>query len=160
MSAGRAGWCAVAVIVASGFFMSALRVDVDYATSPPNMVHKLFGPDIVTFAHPRWLSLHTWVRKAYSVVAFACVGFTAHRALGPTTRPRGRMAALVAFYSLAIEIAQHQLIGPEPLAESAFDVGCGAVGGWLAIVLDEAITAKSRAALAQLQTRGDGGFVA
>jgi hypothetical protein len=144
MTAGRAGWCAIAIIVAVGFFLCALRVDFDYATAPPNMVHKLFGADVVTFAHPHWLSLHTWVRKAYSIVAFAIVGFTAHRALGPSQRPRARMACLVGGYSLGIEIAQHLMIGAEPLVESAFDVGCGALGGWLAVVIDDAARTRKR----------------
>jgi hypothetical protein len=109
------------------------------------MAQSLFGPDVVQFPHPWWLSLHILVRKAYSIVAFTIVGYTAHRALGVTTRPALRAVVAVGTYSLGIEIAQRIFVASEPNLESVLDVGCGALGGWLAILVDEAISAKGHA---------------
>lgn len=133
MTLSKPAWSVVALGVAATFFWVAIRPDVDYATSPPSMARRLFGPEAVIFAHPWWLALHVWVRKAYSVVAFGLVGWSAHHALPASSRPVRRAAILVAGYSLGIEIAQRLLIGPEPLLESILDVGCGALGGALAI---------------------------
>lgn len=142
MTLSRPAWRAIAVIVAITFFWMATRVDVYQATSPQSLSRLVFGPEVPQFAHPWWLALHVWLRKTYSVIAFAIVGFSAHRALGPTTRPALRAAMLVALYSLGIEVAQHLLIGPEPVTESVLDVVCGAVGGWLAIVADHRLLAR------------------
>jgi hypothetical protein len=138
MAISKPVWRVIALTVATLFFWLALRSDVDNATAPPSVARALFGAGVLHFAHPWWLSLHIALRKAYSVVAFALVGYTAHRALRPTRRPALRAMLLVAAYSLGIEIAQRFEFPGEPNLESAFDVGCGALGGWLAIRFDQA----------------------
>ncbi len=139
MTVSRTAWRVIALATAGVLFALALRVDVYNATSPRGLSSILFGPDVVTFAHPWWLSLHIWVRKAYSVVAFAAVGFTADRALGPSRRRLLRAALLVAGYSLAIEVAQRIFVAREPNLESLLDVVCGAAGGALAIRIETAV---------------------
>lgn len=141
MMRSKPAWRTIALITAVGFFWVATRNDVYDATSPRGLAHTLFGSDIGAIAHPWWLSLHIWLRKAYSIVAFMLVGFTAHRALGATSRPILRAVAIVSGYSLGIEIAQRLFTAPEPFAENVLDVACGAVGGWLAILADRAIIA-------------------
>jgi hypothetical protein len=96
--------------VAAFFFALALRGDVYVATSPPS-----FG----------W---HVALRKAYSIGAFAIVGALFRWASGE--RP-GFTALIVAVYSGGIEAGQRITDGHESLAWEAFDVACGAVGGWL-----------------------------
>jgi len=80
---------------------------------------------------PGELSFHVLLRKAYSIAAFALVGFMADRALGPSARPVLRGALLVGAYSAAIEVAQAWLGSKEGLAWNVFDTLCGVVGGAL-----------------------------
>jgi VanZ family protein len=91
-------------------FTIALRGDVYDLTSPPQFP---------------W---HVLLRKAYSVVAFAIVGW------GYANLRRGvswiDAALAIALYSGAIEIAQW-FVGNEPLRWNLFDVACGALGGAL-----------------------------
>jgi VanZ family protein len=109
----RRGWTAVATILAAALFWLATSDVVYEVTSPPE-----------------W-SWHILLRKTYSIGAFALVGFTADRALGPSARPALRAALLVATYSGAIEIAQAWRGSHEGLRWNAIDVLCGAAGGWL-----------------------------
>lgn len=70
------------------------------------------------------------LRKLYSIVAFAIVGFFA----APAFEPRQRLLAgalLVGSFSTAIEIAQRMTGSQESLLSNIFDIGCGAVGGLL-----------------------------
>jgi hypothetical protein len=140
-------WRIVAPLVAGGFFWLALRPDVDHATSPHGLAHLLFGTGgdagASFISHPAWLSLHIVVRKVYSIVAFAIVGFCTDKALGPVRRPMLRSALLVAAYSLCIEAGQRLVVGHEPLLERVFDVGCGAVGGVIAIRLEGAFDGRA-----------------
>ena len=117
----------------------------------------LFGPEVIQFAHPWWLSLHIWLRKAYSIIAFAIVGYAANQALNPSARPALRMSLCVAAYSLGIEVAQRIFVAHEPELESALDVGCGALGGWLAVAADRRLRARAAArAAAMLRVARDG----
>jgi hypothetical protein len=100
------------VIVAVGFFLTALSGDVYNLTSPAT------------------LTWHVALRKFYSIVAFTIVGASFIWASGASLRTS---ALVVAVYSGAIEIGQHLFTDPnEPLGWNIFDVGCGAVGGALA----------------------------
>lgn len=69
-------------------------------------------------------------RKLYSVVAFAVVGFFC-APLVPTRRRVVVCLFLVAGFSTIIEIAQRLTISRESNLASAFDIGCGALGGVL-----------------------------
>jgi hypothetical protein len=123
----RPRWIAVATIVAAVLFWLATSETVYELTSPPD------------------LSWHVLLRKAYSIGAFALVGFTTDKALGPSARPALRAALVVAAYSGAIEIAQAWGGSHEGLRWNAFDVLCGAVGGWLGVTAERIARARRRA---------------
>jgi hypothetical protein len=106
----------VAVALAAALFWAATSNEVYDLTSPPV------------------LSFHVLLRKAYSIAAFALVGFTADKALGPSTKAALRAALAVAAYSAAIEIAQAARGSHEGVAWNVVDVLCGAAGGWLGVV--------------------------
>jgi VanZ family protein len=133
MNFSKPVWRVLALVVTIGFFLLAMRVDLYNATSPRELTPILFGSHAIQFSHPWWLSAHIWLRKFYSIVAFTIVGFTADRALGATARPALRAAIIVGFFSLGIEIAQRLFVADEPNLESALDVACGALGGWIAV---------------------------
>ena len=84
---------------------------------------------------PAEFSFHIVLRKAYSIAAFALVGFMADKALGPSAKAVLRAAILVGLYSAAIEVAQDRLGSNEGLEWNAADVLCGAVGGALGVVV-------------------------
>jgi hypothetical protein len=109
----RRAWIAVAVVAAAALFWAATSNEVYDLTSPPAL---------------EW---HVLVRKAYSVVAFALVGITVDKALGPSPHSVLRATLLVAAYSAAIEVVQWIDGSQEGLAWNAFDVLCGAAGGAL-----------------------------
>jgi hypothetical protein len=95
----------------------------------------IFGSWTAGVPHPFGLSLHVALRKFYSIIAFAIVGLLAEQALPRSHRPVLRMTLLIALYSAAIEYAQWRNGSTEGLGWNAFDVACGAVGGWLAIAV-------------------------
>jgi hypothetical protein len=109
-------WRAAALLVAAVLFWAATSDLVYEATSPAE------------------LSFHIVLRKAYSIVAFALVGFMADKALGPSARAVLRGAILVGMYSAAIEVAQAWLGSKEGLAGNAADTLCGVAGGALGVV--------------------------
>ena len=110
-----AAWWTATVIVAVILFFVADSDTIYNATSP------------VT------LDFHVLLRKAYSIVAFAVLGWIASRASqasGWRTSPL-TMGFWIAFFSLAIEIAQSLSPPVEGLALNTVDVACGWLGGWL-----------------------------
>jgi len=109
-------WSAAAAVIAAVLFWAATSNEVYDLTSPPALV---------------W---HVLLRKAYSIAAFALVGFTADKALTPRAQARLRGALLVALYSAAIEIVQDVRGSQEGIAWNVVDVLCGAAGGWLGVV--------------------------
>ncbi len=110
-------WTIAAVVVAVALYALACNDEFYRLTSPPE------------------LSWHVLLRKAYSVVAFALVGYLARRALAENGRTRVVLACIagVALYSAAIEVGQFLLGSTEGLGWNAFDTLCGALGGALAI---------------------------
>ncbi len=113
----RRVWIATASVVAAVLFW--------VATS--NELYEITSPSLLSF--------HVLLRKAYSIAAFALVGFTADKALGSSTRGPLRAALLVAAYSGAIEIVQAVRGSNEGLVWNAADVAFGAAGGWLGVML-------------------------
>ncbi|GAC1429176.1 MAG: hypothetical protein NVSMB5_23710 [Candidatus Velthaea sp.] len=100
-------------IVAGGFFLIALNGDVYNLTSPAD------------------LPFHTLLRKAYSIVAFAIVGFSFVWALQLPRRSIIPVSAIaIAIFSGAIEIGQESVGSHEGLQSQIADVMCGAIGGW------------------------------
>jgi uncharacterized BrkB/YihY/UPF0761 family membrane protein len=132
----RRAWAALAAVLVIILLWAALSHRVYHSTLPRALIEHLFGED----ADRQWLVV---LRKTYSVVAFTLIGFILHKALPPTRRPAMRAALLVAAFSAFIEIAQ-KLHGARegPLSE-AFDVACGAFGGWLAVVLARAFSRRA-----------------
>jgi len=68
------------------------------------------------------------LRKLYSVLAFAIVGFFVAAMLDGRRRAVGS-ALLVASFSAIIEIVQKYTGAKEGLLSNLFDIGCGALGG-------------------------------
>jgi VanZ family protein len=110
---GRKRWAVASIVVAAVLFW--------VATSNP----------MYELTSPFELSWHVALRKAYSIGAFALVGFTTDKALGPSARPVLRAVFVGALYSGAIEITQAFQGSDEGLTWNAIDVTCGAFGGWL-----------------------------
>jgi hypothetical protein len=52
--------------------------------------------EVYDLTSPSVLSFHVLLRKAYSIAAFALVGFTADKALGPSAKAALRAALAVA----------------------------------------------------------------
>ncbi|HTD38836.1 MAG TPA: hypothetical protein VK669_15100 [Candidatus Limnocylindrales bacterium] len=111
-----------------------------HRTLPSHLLYQLFGED--AFQGP--FALRTILRKLYSIVAFALLGFIVNRALPPARRPALRAALIVAIFSGFIEIAQKLNHAPEGLLSNAIDIGCGGLGGWLGVVLDRAAARARR----------------
>jgi hypothetical protein len=103
--------------------------------------HELYAPGATTVARhlPFAGELNAWfiLRKTYSIVAFAIVGFFAASMFAPGRRAL-RCAALVGTFSLTIEVGQKLTGTRESLFSNAFDVGCGAAGGLLGALLWDA----------------------
>jgi hypothetical protein len=119
-------WWTAAVVIAVLSFAAATSDDFYNLTSPP------------TFAY------YIVLRKLYSVVAFAAVGYPvarARRAAGAAASP-AIIGLFIAAFSTAIEIAQFAVESPwEGLASNLFDVACGFVGGWIGGMLARPRTA-------------------
>ncbi|MDB5070292.1 MAG: hypothetical protein JWM87_1403 [Candidatus Eremiobacteraeota bacterium] len=82
------------------------------------------------------------LRKLYSIVAFALIGFVIDKALPGTRRPALRAALIVAAFSAAIEIAQKLHGAREGPLSNAIDIACGALGGWLAVTAAHALARR------------------
>lgn len=131
----RRGWAALAAfVVLVVLFWAALSHRVYDGTLPVALFERVFGEDVEEGP----LALHVVLRKVYSIVAFALLGFVVHLALPRTRRPALRAALVVAAFSAVVEVAQKLRGAHEGLLSNAFDVACGAFGGWLAVTLARA----------------------
>ena len=110
-------WTVAAIVVATLMYVLACRQDIYLLTSPPSL---------------EW---HVLLRKSYSVVAFAVVGYLLRRAL--VENGRSHLAATciggMALYSGLIEVGQFIGGSDEGLVWNAIDVLCGALGGAVAV---------------------------
>jgi uncharacterized BrkB/YihY/UPF0761 family membrane protein len=120
-------------------FWAALSHRVYDRTLPIAVFERVFGEDVEEGP----LALHVLLRKVYSVVAFTLLGVVVHFALPRTRRPAVRAALIVAAFSAAIEVAQKLRGAHEGLLSNAFDVACGALGGWLAVTLARASSRRA-----------------
>jgi hypothetical protein len=84
---------------------------------------------------PSYLSWHVLLRKTYSIVAFATVGYLLRRALAENGATKFVVPCIagVALYSALIEVGQFFAGSKEGLAWNAFDTACGAAGGLIAV---------------------------
>ena len=110
-------WTIATLVVATLLYVVACRQDVYLLTSPPSF---------------EW---HILLRKAYSVVAFALVGYLLRRALIENGRSHIALTCIggLALYSGLIEAGQFIGGSQEGLAWTAIDVICGALGGAAAV---------------------------
>lgn len=92
---------------------------------------------VYNLTSPTTLYMHEALRKIYSVVAFALVGWLAARAALASGLPTSPMTVAwwLAGFSLAIEIKQALTPPDESMAWHVFDVACGWVGGWIGALI-------------------------
>lgn len=78
---------------------------------------------------PAFIPFHVLLRKAYSIVAFALLGYLALRSRlrWPASLPATVVA--LALYSAAIELGQYLTGVREGLLSNGIDILCGAIGG-------------------------------
>ncbi|MDQ2908145.1 MAG: VanZ family protein [Candidatus Eremiobacteraeota bacterium] len=118
----------------------AISIDPDvYAPGAKTLEHHLPGRGRLhhvehRLPHAARVSPAVFLRKLYSIVAFGIVGFFAAPLLPRRARLRWD-TALIAGFSLLIEIAQKLIGSHEGYASNLFDIGCGAVGGLIGAVL-------------------------
>ena len=110
---------------------------VYHRTVPFRVLMRVFGEDDAG-------TVATLLRKFYSVVAFALLGFIVHLALPRTRRPELRAALIVAGFSAVIEVVQKLDGAHEGLLSNAIDVACGALGGWLGAAIFSRASAFQR----------------
>jgi hypothetical protein len=130
-------WTIAALAVAAIFYVGACSTALYELTSPPS------------------LSWHVALRKAYSIVAFALVGYFFRRASAENGGRRFVVPIIVAVaaYSAAIEVGQYVLGSKEGLGWNTFDTLCGALGGALATT-DVIVRRASSLPGAQAEGRG------
>ena len=87
--------------------------------------------EVYAVASPASITFHTVIRKVESVAAFVVVAATAAWWLGASRRLTAILIYGTAAYSGLIELGQRIEGSHESLAESAFDVLCGALGGYI-----------------------------
>ena len=112
-------------------FWAALSHRVYNRTLPYGLLERAFGED----ANDGPYSVRVLLRKLYSVIAFALIGFVVDRALPRARRAGLRAALIVAAFSGVIEVAQKMNHAEEGPRSEAFDVACGFAGGWLGAAL-------------------------
>jgi len=116
-----AAWWVVAAVFGIVLFIAAVDNKVYEATSPTSFDY------------------HVILRKIYSIIAFAVVGYPAARARALAGRSATPLiiGAMVAAYSAIIEVAQFGLDPPwegfvSNLLDVAYGLAGGAFAGWLA----------------------------
>lgn len=102
------------------------------------MLIHIFGEDF----NEGPLSALVLLRKFYSIVGFAVIGFVVDKALLPARRPALRAALIVAAFSAAIEVVQKLHGASEGLLSEAIDIACGALGGYLAVTISRAFSRR------------------
>jgi uncharacterized BrkB/YihY/UPF0761 family membrane protein len=132
----RRAWAALAAVTVAVVFFAAVSHRVYWETLPVGLIDRVFGED----AGDGPFALPVVLRKLYSVVAFTLIGFVVDRALPHARRPALRAALVVAALSAVVEVAQKARGAQEGLLSNAFDVACGAFGGWLAVTLARAFS--------------------
>lgn len=110
-------WWTIAALIGAVMCFLATNNTVYVTTSPPSF------------------DFYVVLRKLYSVVAFAVVGYPAARARRAANQSASPLVVggYVAAYSAFIEVLQYFLDPPpEGLLSNAFDVACGFAGGAIA----------------------------
>jgi hypothetical protein len=129
MALSRRSWAVVAIALGIVLLYAGTSYSVYRHTLPHRIIERIFGDD----PGEAWFSPTFYIRKSYSIAAFTLMGAVSQLALPPARWAVVRGALLVAAFSALIEVAQKLHGAPEGLGWSAFDVGCGAVGGALGV---------------------------
>jgi hypothetical protein len=109
------------LILAVAFYLAALSDFVYVLASPPD------------------LDWHTALRKVESVIAFAVVGLAAAWWLAGRRHVTLILILGMAAYSALIEIGQSYTGSPEGWRLHILDVACGALGGYIASLIAQAL---------------------
>jgi len=94
---------------------------------------------VYIFASPPDLDWHTLLRKTESVVAFIIVGLSAAWWLAGRRNLPLILIIGMAAYSASIEIGQSFTGSPESWRLHIFDIACGALGGYIAALIAQAL---------------------
>lgn len=124
----RTGWMGLAILVVVFFLWLAVSRHMYHRTLPHALLYRFFEDDDAD-------TVRVILRKVYSVIAFAVVGFFADKALPRRGKRALRATLAIAAFSTLIEIAQYLHGTREGLLSNLFDVACGALGGWLGVVI-------------------------
>lgn len=124
----RTGWAGLAILVLVFMLWLAVSRHVYHSTLPQGLLDRFFDDDDAD-------TVRVILRKAYSVIAFAVVGFFADKSLRRRGNRTLRAMLAVAAFSTLIELAQYLHGTREGLVSNAFDIACGALGGWLGVVI-------------------------
>jgi hypothetical protein len=125
--------------VLAALLWAATSHRVYHRTLPIHALTRIFGEDDAGLAT-------VLLRKLYSIAAFALLGLVVHVALPRSRRPELRAALIVATFSAAIEVVQKLRGAPEGLLSNAIDIACGALGGWLGVLVARTLSALVTAA--------------
>lgn len=113
-----------------------------FATVSLSLYFLALDNDVYDVTSPPALSFHVFLRKFYSIIAFALVGLT--YSFGRRRAGIIDAAAAIGLYSGLIEIGQW-FTSQEALRWNLFDIGCGIVGGALgAAVFSRLIAVRVR----------------
>ena len=135
----RTAWAGLAIVVIVFLLWLAVSRHMYYATLPHALLDRFFDDDDAD-------TVRVILRKVYSVVAFSVVGFFADKALPRRGNRTVRATLAVATFSALIEIAQYLHGTREGLLSNAFDIGCGAFGGWLGVAIAHLLGDRRRPA--------------
>jgi hypothetical protein len=94
---------------------------------------------VYLLASPPGLDWHTMLRKIESVVAFTVVGLSAAWWLAGRRHMMLVLVVGMAAYSALIEVGQSFTGSPEGWRLHIFDIGCGALGGFIASLIAQAL---------------------
>jgi hypothetical protein len=135
-------------VAGSSFFVIAKRTLIVWRLLLAACSAVLFAVALSNRAYeltsPSTLPWHVLLRKAYSIGAFAVIGFLIARSRLRGFRGGGSIAALVGLYSAAIEVGQYLTGVREGLLSNAFDVVCGLIGGALGSIFSSIRPLRAR----------------
>ncbi|HTX02563.1 MAG TPA: hypothetical protein VMD07_02690 [Candidatus Acidoferrales bacterium] len=116
------------LILAVAFYIAALSNTVYVVASPPN------------------LDWHTWLRKIESVVAFTVLGLSLAWWLAGRRHLSAILILGMAAFSALIELGQTYTGSPESWRLHILDVACGALGGFFASLIAQALRLRDGSA--------------
>lgn len=107
-----------------------IRIAVVVIATLAVILFAALNDDVYQATSPSWIPHHVIVRKLLSIVAFSIGGYVAAIVFG-RRRPILRATMAIALLSALIEVLQRVDGSTETLVWNAFDVLCGAIGGFI-----------------------------